>query len=76
VTVTYTGAPGPVTALAVSGLDAACRDGRAFATVTAADGSNPTSGTAIVTGSSISITLSTSRAPETVGAWSLVVLGP
>jgi hypothetical protein len=78
ITVNYTGDPGPVSGLVVSNLAAACNGGRARATVTKADGTSPVSSTAVATVSSgaVTITFPTSVAPENVGRYHVVVVGP
>jgi hypothetical protein len=78
ITVDYTGDPGPVTGLVVSGLSSSCNGGRARATVTKADGSSPvsSSGTTIVSGGAVTITFPASVAAANVGRYLVVVVGP
>jgi hypothetical protein len=76
VSVAYVGAPGNVTALAVTQLDAACDGGAIKATVTDLAGGNVASGSAVVSSGSATIPLSPARPAEVVRRWRIVVVTP
>lgn len=77
ITVDYSGDPGPVSGLVVSGLSSACNGRRARATVTKADGSSPVSSTAIaiVSGGTVTIPLPSPVAAADVQRYHVVVAG-
>jgi len=76
VAVTYVGAPGTVTALAVTQLDPACNGGQLKVTVDDGLGGNLASGSATVNNGGATVQLSPARAAEVVKRWRLVVVTP
>jgi hypothetical protein len=76
VSVAYIGAPGPVTAVQVTGLDAPCTGGTLHATVDDGAGGSTASGSAVVASGSATVPLSPARPAEVVARWRIVVVTP
>lgn len=76
IAVAYVGAPGPVTAIQVTGLDARCDGGALQAMVDDGAGGNQASGMATVTGGGATVPLTPIRAAEAVARWRVVVVTP